>query len=264
VVLDGELLRQLPDLKLICVAATGTNNIDLKTAAEMGIVVSNVRAYGTDSVAQHVIGVMLAYFTSLFKYTEAVKRGDWSKSDQFCLLEYPVRELRGMTIGIVGYGELGQGVARLAEAFGMRVLIAQRPGGEPQAGRVALDELLPQVDVLSLHVPLTDNTKHVIDRAALEKMPSHALLVNAARGPVVDNAALAEALREGVIGGAALDVVDVEPPPEDYVLLKDDIPNLIITPHTAWAGRQARQNTVNQIQQNIEAFIAGEPRYQVN
>ena len=160
VVLDGELLRQLPDLKLICVAATGTNNIDLKTASEMGIVVSNVRAYGTDSVAQHVIGVMLAHFTSLFKYTEAVKRGDWSKSDQFCLLEYPVRELRGMTIGIVGYGELGQGVARLAEAFGMQVLIAQRPGGEPQAGRVALDELLPQVDVLSLHVPLTDDTKH--------------------------------------------------------------------------------------------------------
>ena len=264
VVLDGELLRQLPDLKLICVAATGTNNIDLKTASEMGIVVSNVRAYGTDSVAQHVIGVMLAHFTSLFKYTEAVKRGDWSRSDQFCLLEYPVRELRGMTIGIVGYGELGQGVARLAEAFGMQVLIAQRPGGEPQAGRVALDELLPQVDVLSLHVPLTDDTKHLIDRAALEKMPSHALLVNAARGPVVDNAALADALREGVIGGAALDVVDVEPPPEDYVLLKDDIPNLIITPHTAWAGRQARQNTVNQIQQNIEAFIAGEPRYQVN
>jgi glycerate dehydrogenase len=169
-----------------------------------------------------------------------------------------------MTIGIVGYGELGQGVARLAEAFGMRVLIAQRPGGEPQVGRVALDELLPQVDVLSLHVPLTDSTKHLIDRAALEKMPSHALLVNAARGPVVDNAALADALREGVIGGAALDVVDIEPPPEDYVLLQDDIPNLIITPHTAWAGRQARQNTVNQIQQNIEAFIAGEPRYQVN
>jgi len=263
VVLDEPLLRAASKLKLICITATGTNNIDLHTAAELGIVVSNVTAYATDSVAQHVMAVMLAHHTRLLDYHAAVKRGDWSRSPQFCLLDYPVRELRDMTLGIVGYGELGHGVEKLARAFGMHILLAQRPGGEARAGRVPLDELLQRADVVTLHVPLAENTRNLIDARALSLMQPHALLINTARGPVVDNRALADALRQGVIGGAALDVLDVEPPPLDHPLLADDIPNLILTPHTAWAGRQARQNVVDQTVANIQAWQRGAPRNQV-
>jgi glycerate dehydrogenase len=259
VVLDESVLSSVPDLRLICITATGTNNIDLQAAARLGVVVSNVTAYATDSVAQHVMMVMLAHHTRLLDYHAAVRRGDWSRSEQFCLMDYPVRELRGMTLGIVGYGELGRGVEKLARAFGMRVLIAQRPGGNPTAGRVPLDRLLARADVVSLHVPLADNTRHLIDARRLGLMQPHALLINTARGAVVDNAALAQALRDGVIGGAALDVLDAEPPPIDHPLLAPDLPNLILTPHTAWAGRAARQNVVDQTVANIEGFLAGQP-----
>lgn len=259
VVLDRPILQAAPCLKLVCITATGTNNIDLAAAADRGITVSNVRGYATDSVAQHVMAVMLAHHTRLMDYHAAVRRGDWSHSPQFCLLDYPVRELRGMILGIIGYGELGKGVAHLARAFGMQVLISQRPGGEAQAGRIALDELLQRSDVVSLHVPLEPNTEKLIDARRLSLMQPHALLVNTARGAVVDNAALAEALRQGVIGGAAIDVLDAEPPPLDHPLLADDIPNLILTPHTAWAGRQARQNVLDQTVANIEGYISGRP-----
>jgi glycerate dehydrogenase len=260
VVLDDPVLRGAEHLRLICLTATGYNNVALDTARELGIAVSNIAAYATDSVAQHVFALMLAHHTRLFEYTAAVKRGDWSRSAQFCLLDYPVRELRGMTLGVVGYGELGRGVARLAEAFGMRVIIAQRPGGEPKAGRVALDALLAEADVVTLHVPLLDSTRHLIDAQALRRMKPDALLINTARGAVVDNGALAAALRDGEIGGAALDVLDQEPPPLDHPLLAEGIPNLIVTPHSAWAGRQARQNAVDETVANIRAFLAGETR----
>ena len=264
VVLDRAVFEAAPRLKLVCVTATGTNNIDLAAAAEHGVVVSNVRAYATDSVAQHVMAVILAHYTRLFQYHAAVRRGDWSRAGQFCLLDYPVRELRGMTLGIVGFGELGQGVARLAEAFGMRVRVAQRPGGEDRRpGRVPLELLLAESDVVSLHVPLTPETAGLIDARRLALMQPHALLVNTARGAVVDNAALADALRRGLIGGAAIDVLDREPPPLDHPLLADDIPNLILTPHTAWAGRQARQNVVDQTVANIRAWLEGRPRNRV-
>ena len=263
VVLDEEVLSSASGLRLICITATGANNVDLEAAARLGIVVSNVTAYATDSVAQHVMGLMLAHHMRLLEYNAAVRRGDWSRSPQFCLLDYPVRELNGMTLGIVGYGELGRGVERLARAFGMRVLIAQRPAGEPKKGRVELEELLPQVDVLSLHVPLAANTDKLIDSRRLALMKPHALLINTSRGAVVDNAALAQALRDGVIGGAVLDVLDREPPPLDHPLLADGVPNLILTPHTAWAGRGARQNVVDQTAANIEAFIDGKPRNRV-
>lgn len=260
VVLDDAILRAAPQLKLICLTATGYNNVAIDTAAELGIAVSNVSAYATDSVAQHVFALMLAHHTRLFDYTAAVRNGDWTRSPQFCLLDYPVRELRGMTLGIVGYGDLGRAVAKIAEAFGMRVQVAQRPGGEPQAGRVPLAELLAGADVVSLHVPLLDSTHHLIDAAALAAMKSDALLINTSRGAVVDNRALATALRERRIGGAAIDVLDVEPPPLDHPLLADDIPNLIVTPHSAWAGRQARQKVVDETVANIRAFVAGERR----
>jgi len=260
VVLDGEILRAAPKLRLICLTATGYNNIAIDTARELGIPVSNIVGYATDSVVQHVFALMLAHHTRLFDYTAAVRRGDWSRSEQFCLLDYPVRELSGMTLGIIGYGELGQGVARIAEAFGMRVMVSQRPGGQPAEGRHALDEVLRESDVISLHLPLLDNTRNLIDERALRLMKPTALLVNTARGAIVDNAALAVALRNGEIGGAALDVLDVEPPPLDHPLIASDIPNLIVTPHTAWAGRQARQNAVDQTVANIRAFLDGSPR----
>lgn len=259
VVLDDGILRAAPKLRLICLTATGYNNIAVDTARELGIVVSNIVGYATDSVVQHVFSLMLAHHTRLFDYTAAVRRGEWSRSTQFCLLDYPVRELHDMTLGIIGYGELGKGVERIAEAFGMRVMISQRPGGEPVQGRHALDEVLRKADVLSLHLPLLDNTLNLIDERALGLMKPTALLINTARGAVVDNVALADALRRGEIGGAALDVLDVEPPPLDHPLLADDIPNLIVTPHTAWAGRQARQNAVNQTLANIRAFLSGSP-----
>lgn len=260
VMLDRQTLQAAANLKLVCITATGTNNIDLEAAGDLGIQVSNVTAYATDSVAQHVMMLMLAHHTRLLDYHAAVKRGDWSTSPQFCLLDYPVRELRGMTLGIIGYGELGRGVEKLARAFGMRVIIAQRPEGEIVEGRVGLDELLHSADVVSLHVPLAPNTENLIDARRLALMQPHALLINTARGAVIDNAALANALRDRVIGGAALDVLDVEPPPLDHPLLADDVPNLILTPHTAWAGRAARQNVVDQTTENIRAWLQGEPR----
>ena len=263
VVLDDAVLRGAPQLKLICLTATGYNNVAIDTARELGIAVSNVVGYATDSVVQHVFALMLAHHTRLLDYAAAVKRGDWSNSPQFCLLDYPVRELRGMTLGIIGHGELGQGVARIGEAFGMRVMVSQRPGGAAAAGRVPLDEVLRTADVISLHLPLLETTHHLIDAAALASMKSDALLINTARGAIVDNAALADALRNGVIGGAGIDVLDVEPPPADHPLLAGDIPNLIVTPHSAWAGRQARQNVVDETVANIAGFLRGEPRNRV-
>ncbi len=263
VVLDRPTLAAAQDLRLVCLTATGYNNVDIEAARERGILVSNVVAYATDSVAQHVMALILAHHTRLFEYSAAVRRGDWSHSPQFCLLDYPVRELRGMTLGIVGYGELGRAVAALAEAFGMRIIVAQRPGGPAAEGRMSLDELLGVADVVSLHVPLLESTHHLIDGDALRLMKPDALLVNTSRGAVVDNQALADALRHGDLGGAAIDVLDVEPPPTDHPLLADDIPNLILTPHTAWAGHAARQNVVDETARNIKAFAEGSPRNRV-
>jgi glycerate dehydrogenase len=263
VVIDEAILTAAAQLKLVCLTATGYNNVAIDSARERGIVVSNAVGYATDSVAQHVFALILAHHTRLFEYNAAVRRGDWSRSSQFGLLDYPVRELRGMTLGIVGHGELGQGVGRLAEAFGMRVLVSQRPGGSSAPGRVALEQVLRESDVLTLHVPLLDSTHHLIDADALASMKPTALLINTARGAVVDNAALAEALRRGQIGGAGIDVLDVEPPPLDHPLLAEDVPNLIVTPHSAWAGRQARQNVVDETIANIKAFQNGSPRNRV-
>ena len=263
VVIDEAILTAAAQLKLVCLTATGYNNVAIDSARERGIVVSNAVGYATDSVAQHVFALILAHHTRLFEYNAAVRRGDWSRSSQFGLLDYPVRELRGMTLGIVGYGELGQGVRRLAEAFGMRVLVSQRPGGSSAPGRVALEQVLRESDVLTLHVPLLESTHHLIDADALASMKPTALLINTARGAVVDNAALADALRRGQIGGAGIDVLDVEPPPLDHPLLAEDVPNLIVTPHSAWAGRQARQNVVDETIANIKAFQNGSPRNRV-
>ncbi|WP_180174198.1 2-hydroxyacid dehydrogenase [Acinetobacter sp. YH01022] len=264
VVVDAATLQQCPQLKLILISATGTNNIDLVQARKQGIVVCNCQGYGTAAVAQHTLSLMLALATSLLKYDRAVKQGEWNKASQFCLLDFPIIELSGKTLGIVGYGELGQAVAKLAEAFGMKVLVASLANRPGDASRVPFAELLPQVDFLSLHCPLTDDTRDLIDAQAFDAMKPSAFLINCARGGIVNEAALADALRQGKIAGAATDVLTVEPPRQGNVLLADDIPNLIITPHSAWGSVDARQRIVQQMQQNVVAFKAGQPIRQVN
>lgn len=260
VVLDRGLLTAAPGLSLVCIAATGSNNLDLEAARALGIAVTNVTGYATPAVVQHVFALMLAHATGLFAYRRAVRDGAWARSEQFCLLDYPIRELTGRTLGIVGYGELGRGVASVAAAFGMEVLVAERPGGPPQEGRVPLADLLPRVDVLSLHCPLADNTRGLIGAAELALMKPDALLINTARGGIVDEAALADALRRGGIGGAAIDVLTREPPREGNPLLDPALPNLILTPHVAWASRESRQRLVVEVARNISAFAAGEAR----
>jgi len=261
VMLDETLLAGAPHLKLIAIAATGTNNVDLAAAERLGIRVCNIRRYATPSVVQHVFALLLALVRNLTAYRQAAQDGRWQRSDQFCLLDFPIRELGGLTLGIVGYGELGQAVAEVAEkAFGMRLLIAQRPGGPAQPGRLPLQELLPQVDVLSLHCPLSEQTRNLIGERELGLMKPDALLINTARGGIVDETALAAALRAGRLGGAGIDVLATEPPGSDSPLLAGDIPNLIVTPHVAWASREARQRLTDQLAENIRAFLDDAPQ----
>jgi len=260
VLLDQAALRHAPGLKLICIAATGTNNVDLDAARALGMTVCNVRAYATPSVVQHVFGLLLALSMRLLDYRRLVRQGGWQTSSQFCRMDFPIRELAGKTLGIVGLGELGRAVAQAATAFGMEVLVAQRPGGPPQPGRVALDDLLGRVDVLSLHCPLTPETHGLIGARELALMKPDAVLINAARGGIVDERALAEALRAGRLGGAGVDVLSEEPPVHGNPLLADDIPNLIVTPHVAWASRESRQRLVDQLAANVRAFLDGTPR----
>jgi glycerate dehydrogenase len=260
VVLDRRCLAACQKLKLICIAATGSNNVDLDAAAELGIAVANVTGYATSSVVQHVFSLILSLVTQQQNYQKAVARGDWQKASHFCFLDYPIWELSGKTLGVVGYGELGRAVARLAEAFGMKVLIALRPGGAPDSERLSLHQLLPLVDVLTIHTPLTENTRNLISVRELSLLPPHALLINTARGGIVDETALADALRRGELGGAGIDVLLTEPPADGSPLLDPGIPNLIVTPHIAWASREARQRLIDGVSANIQAFLNGELR----
>ncbi|WOL28934.1 2-hydroxyacid dehydrogenase [Pseudomonas fragi] len=255
--LNAQTLAACPDLKLILVAATGTNNVDLEAARALGITVANCQGYGTPSVAQHTLGLLLALATRLVDYNKAVADGQWQQAKQFCLLDFPIVELEGKTLGLFGHGELGSAVAKLAEAFGMRVLIGQIPGRPARAGRLTLDELLPQVDALTFHCPLTEHTRNFIGARELALLKPGAFVVNTARGGMIDEQALADALRSGHLGGAATDVLSVEPPRDGNPLLGADIPRLIITPHSAWGSREARQRIVGQLAQNAEAFFNG-------
>jgi glycerate dehydrogenase len=259
--LDAAALAAAAQLKLICVAATGTNNIDLEAAAERGITVCNCQGYGTPSVVQHVFALILTLTTRLCDYRQAVAEGRWQLADQFCLLDYPIQELAGKTLGIIGYGELGRSVARIAKAFEMQILIAQRPGtSEPVEDRISLATLLPQVDIVTLHCPLTPETRGLIGAWELALMRRDALLINTARGGIVDEVALAEALKQGALGGAGVDVLTEEPPVQGNPLLAGDIPNLIVTPHCAWGSREARQRLVAQLAENIQGFLTGKPK----
>ena len=266
VVIDASAMAALPALKLICVSATGTNNVDLQAARQHGVVVCNVRDYAAASLAQHVMALLLGLATRWHEYAQDVQAGDWSRSPMFCLMHRPVMELAGKTLGIIGYGVLGREVARLAEAFGMTVLVSEslRSGVAAQADRVPLKRLLQQSDVVSLHCPLDTGTQHLVNDDFLAAMKAGALLINTARGGLVDEAALKRALLAGRIGGAALDVLSVEPPPPDHPLLDPTIPNLIITPHNAWISRECRQRLLDGVVANVLAWRAGAPTCQVN
>ncbi|MCR8921805.1 D-2-hydroxyacid dehydrogenase [Dasania sp. GY-MA-18] len=262
--LDAETIKQNPQLKLIAAMATGTDHIAVAQAKAQGIVVCNARAYSTASVAQHTITLMLALSTRLLDYHQAVQQGAWSKNHFFCLLDYPIQELAGKTLGLIGYGNLAKKVAAIAQAFDMEIIIAESlTGDKSQPGRLPLNTVLAQADIISLHCPLSEHTRNLITDQQLALMKSTALLINTARGGIVDESALAQALKSGVIAGAAMDVLATEPPAEDSVLLQKDIPNLIITPHSAWASRGSRQRLVDQLAAIVSAYKAGDPIQQV-
>jgi len=259
----AELLAA-PELKYIGVLATGTNVIDLNATKAKGVAVTNVVGYGTASVVQHTWALILALTTKLPDYNVAALDGRWSESPFFCLLDFPVNELSGKVLGIVGYGQLGRKVADIGRAFGMEVQVASLPwrhGDNPggQVDRMPFDQLLAKADVISLHCPLTEETRNLIGRKQLAMMKNSALLVNCARGGIVDEQALADALEDGVIAGAGVDTLTEEPPKNGNPLLNLDIPNLIVTPHSAWVAKESRQRLIAQVAENIQAFLAGEP-----
>ena len=257
--LTGDILRSSPKLKFIGLTATGTDNVDLEVAERSGVAVCNIRAYCTQSIAEHVFGCLLNLTHSLGQYNTVVRAGEWQKSADFCLMACPIRELSAMTLGIVGYGNLGKGVADAARAFGMEVIVSARPGTDTVVdGRASFDEVLRRSDVISLHCPLTDATVGLFGEAEFGKMRSDAILINTARGGLVDSAALVSALRNEDIAAAALDVLPQEPPVDGNPLLDYDGSNLLMSPHIAWASNEARQAAVDQLTATVVAFQSGE------
>ena len=254
-------LSGAPNLKLIAIAATGSDCVDLDYCRRRRIAVCNVRGYAANSVPEHVLMMILALRRNLLAYRADVRLGLWNQSKQFCLLTHELHDVRNSIIGIVGYGAIGKAMARLGTAVGMQVLISERKGARAlREGRRTFADTLRQSDVLSLHCPLTEETRGLIGRAELQSMKSNALLINTARGALIDDAALIEALRSGRIAGAGLDALRDEPPRQGNMLLDCDLPNLIITPHVAWASNEAMQTLADQVIDNLEAFIAGRPQ----
>ena len=257
VVLDSEIILEAKKLKLICISATGMNNVDLHAAEEHSIKVCNVTGYATSSVVQHVFMLITALNTNLNRYQAAIKQHRWSESDFFCLLDYPVSDLSTQTLGIIGYGELGKGVAKVARGFGMNVVIAEsfeKSNGFTEH-RMPLNELLNKSDIVSLHCPLTEKTNNMITRVEFSQMKPTALLINTARGGIVNEADLLVALKNKQIAGAGLDVLEQEPPTKDHALINSLMDNLIITPHIAWASQKSRQRLIDGVIQNIEEYL---------
>jgi glycerate dehydrogenase len=259
--LRADAIAQLPDLKMVAVAATGTDNVDLAACRERGIVVSNIRDYSLVSVPEHCFALILALRRNLRAYAADVEAGRWEQSTRFCLLDHPIADLAGSRLGIVGYGALGRKVAAIGRAFGMQVCVtARKPLNEPDVTQLPLDQLLATCDVVSLHLPLNEQTRHMIGARELASMKRGAILVNTARGGLVDEAALADALTRGVIAGAGFDVLSKEPPVSDNPLLRLRLPNFILTPHVAWASGGAMQTLADMLIDNIEAWDAGRPK----
>ncbi len=255
--LPGEVIRALPALRFIGVLATGYNVVDVAAAAERGISVSNVPGYAASSAAQAVFSLLLELATRTGDHARAVAEGRWTRSQDFCFWDSPLVELDGLTLGIVGFGNIGQSVARIARAFGMRVLVCSRRPVEGEEN-VSLDALFSRSDVVSLHCPLTEEPRHLVNAERLGRMRPHAFLINTGRGPLVDEQALAEALERGQIAGAGLDVLSSEPPPEGHPLL--GAKNCLITPHIAWATKAARTRLMGVAVENVRAFLEGRPQ----
>jgi glycerate dehydrogenase len=259
--LRAETLRDLPRLRMIAVAATGYDAVDVAYCSAHGIVVSNIRNYAVHTVPEHVFALITALRRNLLAYRSDVDNGRWQRSDQFCFFDHPIRDLYGSTIGIIGEGALGQGTARIARGFGMQVLFADHSPPKAEAVKFTpLQRVLEESDVISLHVPLTPETRNMIGIEELRRMKRTALLINTARGGLVEEQALAQALKEGVIAGAGFDVLTREPPREGNPLLELRLPNFILTPHIAWASDEAMQFLADQLVDNIEAFVGGSPR----
>ncbi|MFV1983709.1 MAG: NAD(P)-dependent oxidoreductase [Thiohalomonadales bacterium] len=264
VMLDETILKSSKYLQLVCIAATGMNNIDLQAAIDNNIVVCNVENYANESVVQHVFGLIISLMRNFPAYKTALTNKEWHKNKSFSLLSYNIENLTDKTLGIIGYGVLGKAIEKMAHCFGMNVIIAERKDiaiEMVRSGRILFDSVLEQADVITLHCPLTDETKNLISFTQLQKMKSNCILINTARGGIVDEQALLTALKSGEIAAAGIDVLEQEPPTNQSILLQDDIKNftnLIVTPHIAWASRQSRQHLLDKIAGNIRYFITGE------
>ncbi|MEO6145830.1 MAG: D-2-hydroxyacid dehydrogenase [Sulfuriferula sp.] len=264
VALPRGTLEQLPDLKMVAIAATGTDNVDIAYCRERNIVVSNIRHYSVHTVPEHVFMLMLALRRNLLAFGNDLRDGAWQRADQFCLFTHPVRDLHGSTLGLIGHGAIGQAVERLALAFGMSVLIAEHKGvAKVRPGYTDFEQTLRDSDIISLHLPLNTHTRNLISTREFGLMKAGALLINTARGGLVDESALLEALRSGQIGGAGFDVLNTEPPRQGNPLLDLNLPNFILTPHVAWSSREAMQTLADQLIDNIEAFFHGTPQNRV-
>ncbi|MBS3904952.1 MAG: D-2-hydroxyacid dehydrogenase [Simkania sp.] len=263
-VFSKEIIRALPRLKMICVTATGVDCVDLAAAREADIVVCNVTDYSKGTVTQLTILFLLALANSFYSYIEDVKKGCWQKQSQFCFLNYPIKEVRGKTLGILGYGNLGQEVERVAVALGMQVLVVERKSGKhPIPGALSLQEVLKRSDFFTIHTPLTPETKNLIGKEELGLMKKTAYVINVSRGGIIDEEALVEALRNHEIAGAALDVLTKEPPLPNHPLLDPSIPNLLLTPHIGWASSEARLTILEITRDNVQAYLEGTPKNQV-
>lgn len=250
-------LKQLPGLKLIAVAATGTDVIDKAYTSGNGIVVSNIRNYAFNTLPEHVFALLFALRRNLVNYYNSVRQGRWGEANQFCYFDYPIYDIAGSTLGIIGYGALGKEIEKRATALGMKVLINDVTD---VPNKVDIPTILREADVITLNLPLTPETKNMIGAKEFASMKKSACIINTARGGIIDEQALADALRNGVIAGAGMDVLTVEPPKNGNILLDPTIPNLIITPHVAWASKEAMQVLADQLVDNIDAFVAGSPR----
>ena len=256
-------IAQLPKLKMVAIAATGTDNVDLAACRERGIVVANIRDYSLVSVPEHVFTLILALRRNLRTYCADVEAGLWQQSSRFCLLDHPITDLGGSRLGIVGFGALGKKVAAIGRAFGMDVCVTSRSpltDADADVTQLPLADLLRTADIVSLHLPLTEQTRNMIGKAELASMKRSALLINTARGGLVDEGALARALHDGVIGGAGFDVLSQEPPAPENPLLQITLPNFILTPHVAWASAGAMQTLADMLIDNVEAWQAGRAR----
>jgi glycerate dehydrogenase len=259
--LDDEILAQLPSLKLIAICATGYDSVDIAACRRRGIAVANIRNYAIHTLPEHVFALVLALRRNLLAYRQEIEQGAWQKSEQFCLFTHDIGELFGSTMGIIGEGVIGRATADIARAFGMRVLFAYHPSSRKKdLVFTPLDQVLAESDVLSLHCPLLPTTRNMIGIEELRKMKRSALLINTARGGLVDEAALVQALDENLIAGAGVDVLTVEPPVNGNPLLEVRRPNFILTPHVAWASAEAMQTLADQLIDNIEAWVAGQPQ----